>query len=201
MGKKAPPEQLHLPIKVGNGACEARPKCPIVSFYLAIGAMLIGLSACTGFRQVYPTDVFIPPTRLPTILPPSAAPINPAIATVAFTPTPEIACNANLTFLSDLTLPDGSPVEPGEMLDKRWQVQNSGDCNWDVHYRLKLVAGSAMDAPDEQPLYPARGGSEALIRILFKAPKESGEYRSAWQAYGPDGKPFGDPVYLVIVVP
>jgi hypothetical protein len=35
---------------------------------------------------------------------------------------------------------------------------------------------------------------------VFKAPSEPGSYRSAWQAYNPQGEPFGDPFFIDFVV-
>jgi hypothetical protein len=91
-------------------------------------------------------------------------------------------------------------VTPGQTLDKRWQVQNSGTCNWDNRYRMKLIAGPEMAANPEQALFPARSGASLVIRIVFTAPNEPGTYRSAWQAYAPNGEPFGDPFFIEVVV-
>jgi hypothetical protein len=102
--------------------------------------------------------------------------------------------------LEDLTVPDGSLVTPGSTLDKRWRVENSGTCNWDEKYRLKLVSGLEMGAQTEQALYPARSGTQAVLRIIFTAPEEPGPYRSAWQAYDPHGEPFGDPIFIEVIV-
>jgi hypothetical protein len=109
-------------------------------------------------------------------------------------------CINNLGYLEDLSLPDGTVVKPGERLDKRWLVENSGTCNWDEYYRLKFMSGSDLSAPLEQALYPVRSGSQATIRILFTAPSEPGTYQSAWQAFDPQGQPFGDPVYIQVQV-
>ena len=57
-----------------------------------------------------------------------------------------------------------------------------------------------MGAPGEQALYPARAGTQAVIRILFTAPAQAGAYVSQWRAAGPDGQSFGDPIYIVITV-
>jgi hypothetical protein len=108
-------------------------------------------------------------------------------------------CTNNLTYLQDLTIPDGSQVAAGSALDKRWKVQNSGTCNWDERYRIKLVSGTEMGAK-EQALFPARGGTELTIQIMFTAPNEPGTYQSAWQAYDPQDKAFGDLFYLQVDV-
>lgn len=109
-------------------------------------------------------------------------------------------CRDNLTFRKDLTIPDGTVVAPQSTMDKRWEVENTGNCNWDDHYRLRLIAGPDLGAQKEQALFPARSGSRAAIRILFKAPVEPGAYRSAWQAFDAQGEPFGDPFFIDIVV-
>ena len=114
------------------------------------------------------------------------------------TPTPE--CEPNLTFLSDLTLPDGTIVLPGQLLDKRWRVENNGSCNWDMRYRLKLIAGPNLGAVMDQALYPARSHTATMIRMIFTAPDESGVQRSAWQAHDPHGEPFGDPICIEVAV-
>jgi hypothetical protein len=113
-------------------------------------------------------------------------------------PTP--ACVPNLTFLEDLTIPDGTLVAPGAALDKRWQVENSGTCNWDQSYRVKLLSGPDMGAVPEQALYPALSGTEAVIRIKFTVPEEAGVYQSAWQAHDPEDEPFGDPFFIEIII-
>jgi hypothetical protein len=97
-------------------------------------------------------------------------------------------------------VPDGTIVAPGETVDKQWQVENSGSCNWNEGYRLRRISGPPLDAPDEQALYPARSGAQAVIRLPLVAPGEPGTYRSAWQAYNPQGEPFGDPIFVEILV-
>jgi hypothetical protein len=91
-------------------------------------------------------------------------------------------------------------VQPGERLDKRWRVQNNGTCNWDERYHIKLIAGPGMGVPVRQALVPALSGTQVDIRMVFIAPEESGNYRSAWQAYDPQDQPFGDPFFIDVVV-
>ncbi len=115
-------------------------------------------------------------------------------------PIPTLPCQDNLSFTNDLTIPDGSSVEPGATLDKRWEVRNTGSCNWDERYSLRLTAGDPLGAKDQQALFPARSGASLVIRIEFQAPLQAGNYRSAWQAYNPAGQPFGDPIFIAINV-
>ena len=157
------------------------------------------LSACGGRTE----GIYLPPTRASNAQPPAAVILTstPTETTpLAALPTPTPPCADSLRYIEDQTIPDGSLVNPSEALDKRWLVENSGTCNWDQGYRLKLVAGPELGAVAEQGLYPARSGTQATIRIDFTAPPEPGAYRSAWQAFSPGGQPFGDPVFIDIQV-
>lgn len=91
-------------------------------------------------------------------------------------------------------------MAPGQVIDKRWEVRNSGSCNWDQRYSLRLTSGDPMGAEQTVPLYPARAGSDATLRIIFTAPPAPGVYECHWQAVNPDGTPFGDAFYMQILV-
>jgi len=170
---------------------------------LTIFLALFLLTACKGGGQASTPVLYRPPTLeaeatpLPT-LPPESYIANPPVET----PVPTIApqCHNGLFFIEDLSIPDGTVVAPGTLLDKHWRVQNTGTCNWDERYRLKEIAGPEMGAVPEQRLYPARSGTEAIIRVIFTAPAEAGTYRSAWQAYDPEDRPFGDPFFIEVAV-
>lgn len=157
--------------------------------------------ACTS--QATPT-LYVPPTRESAqivIEVPSASDAEPTNDKLTPQPTPSPDCIPGLIFLSDITIPDGTNVNPGATLDKRWLVENSGSCNWDDRFSLRLIAGIEMGAQPEIPLYPARSGTQAEIRIQFTAPPDPGAYRSAWQAQDPQGNFFGDPIFIEVVVP
>lgn len=174
-------------------------------FFFLISLVFAGLTAC-GNQQPRPEPtegVYRAPTQIPT-LPPTAHNFQ-ELGTgeqggdEVATPTP--LCSNGLLFLRDVTIPDGTIVDPGELLDKRWAVQNNGSCNWDKRYRVKLIAGPGMGMPVQQALIPALSGTEVVIRMVFIAPEEPGNFRSAWQAYDPQDNPYGDPFFIDIVVP
>jgi len=172
------------------------------------------LAACG--TKATPT-LFIPPTR-------QAASPTAAVSVSFLTPTPKEAaaststnepkisptsepasptppCTDSLKFLEDISYPDGTVVSTGQAIEKQWKVENNGSCNWDTRYRLKLMDGfPPLGASGEQALYPARAGMQATLTVKFTAPLETGTYRTAWQAYGPDGAAFGDAVYMEIIV-
>lgn len=176
----------------------------IVSAFILI--LLWTLSACapiavpTLFRP--PSDSAIPTT--PPSTPIAGAPTPIFFATQTFsapfdTSTPE-PCANDLTFISDISYPDNTVVFPNQTIDKQWLVQNTGTCNWDSTYRLLLVGGEAQGAQTESPLFPARAGAQAALRVIFTARIIAGQYQSAWQAYAPDGSAFGDTIYVIIIV-
>lgn len=168
---------------------------PVILCLIILSLYLAGCNAQpTPYR---PPAMVIQPTRL------ASTAETPATTSQSFETQPPIStsgCTNGLTFREDLTLPDGSVVKPGALLDKRWLVENSGTCNWDKNYRLKFMSGAELGAPLDQALLPAINGSTATIRIIFTAPSDAGTYQSAWQAYDPQGEPFGDPVFIQVEV-
>ena len=171
-------------------------------YLLVVLLTLIFTSACSP--KTTPTP-FRPPTQLePTQILPTTTSI-PAIYTAVPTPTITATatagpCTNDLEFLQDITIEDNTSVLPGSSIDKQWLVKNSGTCNWDSTYRLKWIGGDPLGAAQEQVIFPARAGTQVTLRILFTAPTVEGTYESAWQAYGPDGIAFGDPVFIKILV-
>ncbi len=156
---------------------------------------ILFFSSCGAQSTPVPTPIQLPsPTPIRT---PSAQ-VTPIPLPVIPTSTP--SCVNGLTFMSDLTIPDDSVVIAGSTLDKQWLVQNSGSCNWDERYRIRLISGDSLGVPVEQSLYPARAGSQATLQLIFTAPMEVGEYVSEWQAFDFNGIPFGDTFYMKIIV-
>lgn len=161
--------------------------------------VLILMSGCGLRPQVAaPGSDEAAPFRPATQLPPVTATVPLPTQAVNATIVPN--CNDNLRFITDRTIPDGTVVAPNSSLDKQWEVENTGTCNWDERYHLRLVGGPDMSAQTIQALFPARAGSRAVLRIQMTAPAKSGSYQGAWRAYNASDKAFGDVVYIDIVV-
>lgn len=185
------------------------------------------LSGCGGNADAVPTvaaGTTITATatvKNPAGLTPQPAALSPTVAlasstatafrlptaTTTRTPVPQVVlpsvtpqCENNLLYIEDLTVPDGAIVPAGTVFDKRWRIENNGSCNWNGQYRLQRISGPDLGLGDEQALYPARSGAQAIIRMLLTAPAEPGAYRSAWQAVDPQGQLFGDPIFVDILV-
>lgn len=178
---------------------DARRYSRLASVFVCIFLAVAGcVPAPTPAVFIAPPNVT--PTSRPTLPAATSVAATPTAITEAATPTQSAACENDLTFMQDLTVPDGSVIPAGGSIDKQWLVLNSGTCNWDADYRLKMVAGEALGALTEQALYPAKAGTQAALRLLFTAPIEPGTYQSAWQAFAPDGSIFGDAVFIEIIV-
>ncbi|NPV75894.1 MAG: hypothetical protein HPY59_05895 [Anaerolineae bacterium] len=165
---------------------------------LTLITVTLAVAGCVRVQKLKPgaeqAEFFHPPTLVPTALPPT-----PTLAVSSGT-AQEIKCLNSLSFISDVTIPDGTVVKAGSSMDKRWEIKNTGTCNWGEGYTLRLISGSEMGVEEEQALIPARSGSQTVVRIVFTAPSETGLHRSAWQAFDPDGQPFGDPFFIEIEV-
>jgi len=157
-------------------------------------AILLGLwlSGCRVVQAPTPTAYSAPqPLAFATVEP---------LASTSQPGSQVEACVNQARFIEDLTIPDGSRVQPGELLDKRWAVLNSGNCNWGPGYRLIRADAGNLEAPGELALYPARAGEPAVWQVLLTAPRAPGEYLASWQARSPSGEPFGDPVFVFFEV-
>jgi hypothetical protein len=167
---------------------------------LSLIGILIFLSGCLRPLQADPLEsdvpAFVPPTLIPAT--PTTEIIEPTSQNVNMTQA--VACIDNLTFIQDETIPDGTIIKSGSIFEKKWEVKNSGTCNWGPGYSIRLIGGPSLEAPSPQDLFPARSGTSLSIQLEFTAPAEEGKYRSAWQAFNPDEIAFGDSFYIDFVV-
>lgn len=159
---------------------------------ILLGASFM-LSSCQSSADVTPTISWTP---IPDLIDTS---ISAEEALQGGSPTPSICLN-NAFFLEDLSVPDGTVFPPGEAIDKRWSVLNSGTCDWGPGYHLVRVGDDPLAGKDELALYPARAGATAVWQVILTAPLEPGDYLSRWQAMTPEGSLFGDEVFLYVSV-
>jgi hypothetical protein len=130
---------------------------------------------------------------------PLISPGNPSRASydaVAFT------CQNDAEFVSDVTVPDGTHLAPGEFFLKTWRLRNIGTCTWGDGYRFAFLAGDRLNGPRSTPLDAAvEPGGDIEVTVPLIAPRSAGTYRGQWTMFAPDGTPFGTRPYVMIVVP
>lgn len=145
------------------------------------------------------------PSATPT-LPPTATATPTLLATLFATPTTGLGggqpsgCDA-MTFVADVTIPDGEEVAAGTSFTKTWSVRNSGTCDWTTAYQLIYMGGERMGGPNGVALTAAVPvGQTTNISVSLVAPATAGEYTGYWSIANAAGTAFGH-LFLVIEVP
>jgi hypothetical protein len=162
-------------------------------------------SALTLTAIAAPSD-----TPVPTLTP---APTLPTLATTtgstpfgaagtAGTPVSGGATAScyGLTFVSDVTIPDNTQMDPGETFTKTWKVQNSGSCAWEAGFKFQSSGGNGMGASALTLPSSVAAGATYDLSVPMTAPSTNGTARSNWRMSTAAGQFFGDEVYVQIVV-
>lgn len=134
-----------------------------------------------ALTQTAPTQTSIPPTSTP--IPPT----NTALPTA----TPVSYCDW-MTFIKDVTAPDGSVFAPGETFTKTWRITNRGTCTWTPDYMLVFTGGDQMGSTNavRLPGYVSPGQS-VDVSVTLTAPSTIGRYTGYWMLRNPSGALFG----------
>jgi hypothetical protein len=105
-----------------------------------------------------------------------------------------------LAFVSDVSIPDNTPIDPGKTFTKTWKVKNSGSCAWDAGFKFAFVTGDAMSGTTYTLPSSVAAGAVTDVSVSMTAPNKSGTIRSDWRMQTASGQFFGDQVYVQIVV-
>jgi len=131
---------------------------------------------------------------------PTGIPPAPTQTVVYVAPTlPGGGCNNSL-YISDVTIPDGTVLAPGQAFVKTWQFQNSGTCAWSSNYQLIYSSGSAMNGSTTPIAQTVNSGSNANLSVSLTAPASEGTYTGYWRLADANGNAFGALVYVQIKV-
>jgi hypothetical protein len=114
------------------------------------------------------------------------------------------SCN-NSAFEGDVTIPDGSVLEPGHNFIKTWKIRNSGTCTWDEGYALVYIGGSDPDLDPYNFQFEnandfVSGGEAVDISLDLTTPCEPGEYEGHWRMRNDQGFYFGTVVSVYVEV-
>ena len=104
-------------------------------------------------------------------------------------------------FVADVTIPDGTMVQPGEEFVKTWRLRNTGATTWTTDYRLICDGGDLMGAPHHVNLdAPVPPNATVDISVPMTAPLSGGAKRGYWRMENPAGLRFGHTVWVEIYV-
>jgi hypothetical protein len=102
--------------------------------------------------------------------------------------------------VDDVTVPDGTVVDPGETFTKTWRLKNAGTCSWTPSYAVVFSSGDSMSGPASQALTAnVNPGQTIDISVNLKAPSTPGNYRGDWKLRNAAGVTFAT-FYVIIKV-
>lgn len=155
-------------------------------------ADIIGTSAALTVQAIsgqtaVPTTP-VPPGNQPTVAVTTAVPPTSASAS----PTPTQIAGDWAGFVSDVTIPDGTKLEPNETFTKTWRLKNKGTNTWSTSYAVVFTSGDSMGAPAAVGL-PASvaPGATIDISVSLKAPATPKTYTGYFKLRNAQGALFG----------
>lgn len=105
-----------------------------------------------------------------------------------------------MSFVSDVTIPDNTPVNAGQAFTKTWKVKNAGSCAWDAGFKFAFTGGEQMGGATFTLPSSVAAGAVYDISVPMTAPNKSGTLRGNWRMQTAGGQFFGDEVYVQVVV-
>lgn len=113
--------------------------------------------------------------------------------------TGESECDDDFELVEDVTIPDGTVVEPGAELTKTWRIRNVGGCEWDERWSWTFTGGDPLTILETTSLAGTAPGEEVDVSVRLRVPDEDGVWSAQWQPMGPDSRlPVGSPVIIIV---
>ncbi len=135
----------------------------------------------TATSNPAPTQTQVPPTQT---APAPTATRTPTSASGGTSGDGGGNCTYRATFVTDVSVPDDSLIQPGSAFTKTWRVRNDGTCTWGPDYSLYAIAytsGSQLGARSlvELPL-TVKPAQWVDVSVRMTAPNDPGTYTSNW---------------------
>jgi hypothetical protein len=131
---------------------------------------LLSATPIAGMATASFTPLPLPATLTPIPLPASSN-----------TPAATATTNCNVAqFITDVTIPDGTIMTPGQTFAKKWRIKNIGTCSW-AGFSMVFDSGESMGGPATQAIGALGPGQEIDLEANLKAPATPGNYRGYWR--------------------
>jgi hypothetical protein len=179
----------------GSSTADETPTAGVEAIFTA-AYQTFDAQQATELAMTPPTDI-PSPTLFPTL--PAPSPAAASGFTTATLASGGAGCN-NATYVSDVSIPDDTLINPGASFDKTWELLNSGTCQWSTSYKLAFSSGDQMSGQDTSITVAVPSGSVVDITVPMAAPKDSGTYKGNWQMQNDQGQSFGNIIYVQIKV-
>ena len=140
------------------------------------------------------TTTRVEPSPVPTLLDPTQTPTPDPAAGLGSAPLPVAGgrCVNRAEFVRDLSVPDGTQFEPGELFVKTWRLRNSGSCIWNPSYSYYFAGGDRLRAYEVLPMPQHVAPGEIVdLPAAMTAPGEPGSYEGYWLLRDEYGAAFG----------
>ena len=147
----------------------------------------VATSTVTQEPTVTEAPVQLPATETATAstLPPETPSPPPTPGTPW--PTNDPNCTNSAAFVTDVTIPDNTPIVAGTPFTKTWRVSNTGTCVWGPDYTISHYSDEQMAAPASVPLPVTFPGQNADISVNLVAPNNPGTRRGNFVIKNPAG--------------
>ena len=144
-----------------------------------------------------------PPAQLPTPLPPTVAPtlIPTAVPTLVPTPAPDKCTSYAMSYVADLTIPDGTRLSAGQFFTKTWRIKNTGSCGWTTDFSFVFASGDQMGGQNIRLPKNVAPGETVDLSVDMYAPATPGNYQGNWQLKTGSNYAVGPAIWLKITVP
>ena len=147
------------------------------------------------------------------LTPPTETPLPTSSPTLASLPTQSgsflfgsptasggaVGCDSS-SYVKDVTIPDGTTMDPGKSFVKTWSLLNNGTCNWSTSYQLTFVTGNQMNGATTAIPNAVPAGQQAQVSVSLTAPATAGSYTGWWRMQNDKGQYFGNSISVVITV-
>ena len=106
-----------------------------------------------------------------------------------------------LSYVRDVTIPDGTQMTPGQSFTKTWLVSNTGTCAWEAGFKFNVVSGDGLGGTAVTLSQRVDSGRQYELSVPMVAPaNKTGKLTGYWQLSDANGSFFGDQVYVEINV-
>lgn len=103
-------------------------------------------------------------------------------------------------FVADVTVPDGTKMQPGATFTKTWRIKNSGNTTWGPGYEIVYVDGTPMNEVSKAVVPVTAPNATADISVNLKAPLDPGSYNEDFKLRDATGQLFGAKLWFQIAV-
>jgi hypothetical protein len=153
--------------------------------------MQSGISSATPIPSIFTVPPAMPsltvdqqtPMLIPTIKPPIVAAIT--------------SCDS-ATYISDVTIPDGTTIPAGESFTKTWRVTNTGTCAWTATYKIVYISGDSLGGKATAIKKVVNPGESADISVILTSSSAFGNNTGTWKLSNDQGVAFGDSLTVIV---